>query len=306
MAYLFQDGSKEISSGAIWKYGTGGESDTSMNNGHTREGTTGTLKSLRRIAAVLDCFSRYERSLSLADIARKTGLPKSTAHRLLASMREVGFIEFTRDRDRYRLGLHLLGLGSIVLANMDLYGEAYPYVERLMQVSGEGVHLCVFDGQHIVMVDHREPEGRKMSWVTTISGSPAYCTGVGKAALAFQSFEVIEAVIVAGLRRFTRNTIVERDKLLQDLELTRARGYAVDNGEHEPGVRCIAAPIRDAADVVFAAISVSGPAMRVTEDQIETLAEMVMDVADQISRRLGYSGPGPDIGLAIDASNRGT
>jgi DNA-binding IclR family transcriptional regulator len=277
-----------------------------MKNSRTSEGTTGTLKSLRRIVAVLDCFSRYERSLSLAEIASKTGLPKSTAHRMLASMREVGFIEFTQDRNRYRLGLRLLGLGSIVLANMDLYTEAYPFVERLMQVSGEGVHLCVFDGRNIIMVDHREPDGRMANWVTTISGAPAYCTGVGKAALAFQPFDAVEAVIEAGLRRFTRNTIVDRGKFLQELELTRARGYAVDNGEHQPGVRCVAAPIRDATDVVFAAISVSGSAMRVTEDQIETLAELVMDVADQISRRLGYCGPGPDIGLAIDISNHET
>ena len=267
------------------------------------ENAAGTLKSLRRIAAVLDCFSRYERSLTLADIARKTNLPKSTVHRLLSSLREIGFIEQTHDRERYRLGLRLLGLGSIVLANMDLHSEAYPYVERLIRVSGEGVHLCVFDGQQIAAVDLREPDGRSVDWVTTITGSPAYCTGVGKAALAFQPPETIEAVIAAGLRRFTRNTIVDRDALLTELAQVRARGYAVDNAEHQPGIRCVAAPIRNAAGNVFAAISVSGPVLRITPDRFESLAELVMDVADQISRRLGYAGP--EIGLAIDASTPG-
>lgn len=272
-----------------------------LNQVENRE-SVGTLKSLRKMVAVLDCFSRYERSLTLADVARRTGLPKSTVHRLLTSLREVGFIDQDHDRERYRLGLRLLGLGSIVLANMDLHSEATPYVERLIRTSGEGVHLCVFDGHQMATVEHREPDGRTADWVTTITGSPAYCTGVGKAALAFQPPGTIEALIAGGLRRFTRNTLAEREALLAELERVRARGFAVDNAEHEPGIRCVAAPIRNSAGRVFAAISVSGPAVRITPDRVEPLAELVMDVADQISRRLGYFGPGPEIGLAIDPS----
>lgn len=247
----------------------------------------GTLKSLRKMVAVLECFSPAERSLTLADIARNIALPKSTVHRLLASLREVGFVEQDRDRESYRLGLRLFRLGSIALINMDLHGEARPFVERLARLSGEGVHLCAFDGQKMVTIDHHEPDGRSADWVTTITGCPAYCTGVGKATLAFQSIETIDWVIAAGLQRFTRNTITDGVALGADLAEVKARGYAVDNAEHQIGVRCIAAPIRNGVGEVFAAISVSGPAERITADRIETLAELVIDAASQISQRLG-------------------
>jgi DNA-binding IclR family transcriptional regulator len=246
------------------------------------------LKSVRKVVDVLECFSRVERHLSLAEIARKTGLPKPTAHRVLASLREVGFIEQDGERESYRLGIRLFTLGSTVLANMDLHREATPFVEQLTRLSGEGVHLCVFDGTQMVTVDHREADGRSVDSVTTITGSPAYCTGVGKAALAFQSAEAIAQVVRAGLKRFTRNTITVPERLSEELAKIRRRGYAVDNAEHQPGVRCVAAPIRNASGEVFAAISVSGRAVRVTDDRIDALAELVMDAAEHISRQLGY------------------
>lgn len=247
----------------------------------------GTLKSLLKMVAVLECFSTAEHSLTLADIARRIDLPKSTVHRLLASLRDVGFVEQDRDRERYRLGLRLFRLGSIALINLDLHGEARPFVERLARLSGEGVHLCAFDGQKMVTIDHREPDGRSADWVTTITGCPAYCTGVGKATLAYQSGETIDSVIAAGLQPFTRNTIIVGAALRAELAAVRGRGYAIDNAEHQIGVRCIAAPIRNGVGEVFAAISVSGPAERITPDRVETLAELVTDAASQISQRLG-------------------
>ncbi len=260
-----------------------------------RTDPVGTLKSLRKMVAVLDCFSQHQRSLTLADIARRTGLPKSTVHRLLASLREVGFVAQERDRERYRLGLRLFGLGATALANLEVHGEARPLVERLIRLSGEGVHVCVFDGRKMVTIDHREPDGRSADWVTTVTGSPVHCTGVGKATLAFQPEETVEAIVAAGLRRFTRSTIIKRDALLDELSVVRARGFAVDNSEHQPGIRCIAAPIRNAEGEVFAAISVSGAADRITPDRVEDLAELVVDAADHISRRLGWRDGGGEL-----------
>ena len=248
------------------------------------------VKSVYKMVAVLNCFSRIDRWQSVADVARKTGLPKTTAHRILASLREVGFVEQERSREHYRLGVRLLEFGSIVLASMDLPREAAPFVEHLIRMSGESCHLCVFDGSQAVTVDHREPDGRTADWITTISAAPAHCTGVGKAALAFQSEETIDRIIQAGLQRFTRDTITDPDGLRAELAKVNARGYAVDNAEHQPGLRCVAAPIRNATGKVFAAISVSGPQVRFSEDRIEAMAALVMDVAYQISRRLGYSG----------------
>ena len=248
------------------------------------------VKSVHKMVAVLGCFSRLERSQSVADVARKTGLPKTTAHRILSTLREVGFVEQEGERERYRLGIKLFELGSIFLASMDLPREAAPFVDRLIQLSGEASHLCVFDGAQAVTIDHREADGSTGNLITTILAAPAHCTGVGKAALAFQGKDTIERIISAGLPRFTRSTITEAKALRAELAAIRGRGYAVDNAEHQAGLRCIAAPIRNAAGDVFAAISVSGPQVRITDDRIDSMAELVMDIAGQISRQMGYAG----------------
>ncbi|MBC8158167.1 MAG: IclR family transcriptional regulator [Alphaproteobacteria bacterium] len=249
------------------------------------------LKSVHKTVSVLECFSRLERSLSVAEVAKKTGLPKTTAHRILTTLREVGYVEQEGEREHYRLGIRLFELGNVVLDSMDLPREAAPFVERLIQLSGEGSHLCVFDGAQAVVIQHREPDGGTGNRVTTIHAAPAHCTGVGKAALAFQPEETIARIIQAGLQRYTRTTITDPDDLRAELAQIRRQGYAMDNCEHEAGLGCVAAPIRNAAGDVFAAISVSGPQVRMTEDRIPSLAELVMDIAEKISRRMGHAGP---------------
>ncbi len=255
-----------------------------------QETRSDSIKSLQKAITILGCFSIVDRSLSLADIAERTGIPKTTTHRMLATLREVGFVEQDRGRDRYRLGIRLFELGTVVFANMDLHREAGPFVDQLTRLSGEGVHLCVFSGTRVVTVDHREADGRSANSVITITSSPAYCTGVGKASLAYQDEATVDRVIRDGLRPFTRNTITDPVALRAELSTIRKRGYAVDNAEHQAGLRCVSAPIRNHAGRVFAAISVSGSSVRITGDRIEPMAELVIDIADRISRQLGYRG----------------
>ncbi len=248
----------------------------------------GSLKSMQKLMAVLDCFSRYDRSLSLAEISERCRMPKTTVHRLVSSLREAKLLEQDRGRDRYRMGLRLFELGSIVLANLDLHREARAHVDRLGAVSGESAHLCVFDGTSMVIIEHREPGGTSVDWTTTLSISPAYCTGVGKAVLAFHESATVEKVIRQGLLAYTPSTITDPEALRAELAKTRERGYSIDEGEHQPTVRCVAAPIYNASGRVFAAISVTGPMDRVTPERVPVLGELVMATAAQISRQLGY------------------
>jgi DNA-binding IclR family transcriptional regulator len=238
------------------------------------------------MAVVLGCFSSVERRLSLARLADLTGLPKTTLHRILAALREIGFLEQDAGGG-YALGLGLFQLGSLALANLDLHREAAPVIGRLMRASGEAVHLGVFDGARIVVVERRARPGDARVTITELEAAPAHCTGVGKAALAFQDAAVIERVIRNGLEPFTRSTITQPDALRRELKRIRARGYAVDDGEHTPGVRCVAAPIRDAAGRVFAALSITGPASRIAEARTAALAEMAIRAAAEIGRHLG-------------------
>ena len=248
--------------------------------------TEPSLKSLKKIATILDCFSALDRKLSVSEIASRTGLPRSTAHRLTMALREVGFLDQDRARDEYRLGLKLFKLGNVVLAGMDLQKEAGPFVSALAELTGETVHLCVFDDRQMVFVDRRA--GSRSGEHIVIETTPCHCTGVGKAALAFQPADVIDKVIRMGLKAYTRNTLTERDRLLADLEVTRGRGYAIDDGEVEIGVRCVAAPIRSAGGTVIAGLSVSGPEKRMTVLRLEELAPTVMAYARSISQRLGF------------------
>jgi DNA-binding IclR family transcriptional regulator len=245
---------------------------------------------MHKLMAVLDCFSRYDRSLTLSEISARCGMPKTTVHRLVSSLREVKLLEQDKERDSYRMGIRLFELGSIVLGNLDIYREARHLVERLIHATGEGSHLCVFDGTNMVSIEHLEPGGNSVNWTTTLSISPSYCTGVGKAALAFQERSVIDKIIRGGLIPYTPNTITSPALLLKELELTAYRGYSIDEGEHQPGIRCVAAPVYNSAGRVFAAMSVTGPQERVTKDRVESLASLVVATAGQLSRQLGYDG----------------
>jgi DNA-binding IclR family transcriptional regulator len=247
------------------------------------------LKSLPKAVAILNCFSTNHRSLSLAEICAKLDYPRSTTHRFLASMREVGLLDQERQRGNYRLGIRLFELGNTVLANLDLHREAAPFVETLQRLTNLTVHLAVFDGLRAVVVRRLEPTGEMGRPTTLIENAPSYCTSVGKAILAHQAREVVNRVIELGLERYTERTVVSGSALLAELKLTRERGYALDQGEHQPGLLCIGAPIRDENERVFASVSVSGPAWKVSIEKVDELSKIVIHNANQISRRLGAS-----------------
>jgi DNA-binding IclR family transcriptional regulator len=212
-------------------------------------------------------------------------MPRSTAHRLLASLKDVGLLDQDRQRDRYRLGLKLFELGNIVLANMDLHREARTDVEQLGRLTGHVVHLAVFDGRHAIVI-HRSDPTDTASPLTFVESAPVHCTSVGKAILAHQPAPVIERLITGGLRAYTDATITSAPALRSELKKIRNRGYAIDEGEHQPGVRCIGAPIRDHDGRVFAAVSITGSAWKIQADQTEALAKVVKHIAATISAKL--------------------
>lgn len=250
---------------------------------------TAQIKSLGKVLLILECFSRDERDLGLADIAARTGLPKATTHRLLASLKAIGFIEQHHGGDRYRLGMKLFELGSVVLANMELPREAQPFVDRLAAMTGATVHLCVFDGAQAVFVDRRHADNVTRNTLTLLEGAPVHCTAVGKAILAFQPARLVERIAAQGLIAFTPETITGAATLKAELARVRERGWAIDDEEHQPGQRCVAAPIRNASGRVIAAISVSGPATLITPEKDETHGRLVAGIAIELARRLGYT-----------------
>ena len=256
----------------------------------TAAGDKNRILTYQKMVDVLGCFSTVHRHLSLAQIAQATTLPRATTHRILTALREVGFIEQDSRGASYSLGVRLFELGSLALANMDLHREAKPYADRLARLVEEAVHLGVFNGQAIVVVereDHTERPSRVASSV--LETAPAYCTGLGKAVLAFQDKAIVERVVANGLKPYTATTITSGTALERELARIRRQGYSTDKGEHQLFVNCVAAPIRNGSGRVFAAISVTGSAARITEDRVPVLSGLVIETANAISRHLGYA-----------------
>jgi DNA-binding IclR family transcriptional regulator len=243
------------------------------------------MKSLHKAVAVLDGFSRAEPSMTLGAIAQRLDLPKATAHRLLAALRDAGLVVQDGTRDRYRLGLKLVALGNVVLSDLALFHVAGPHAERLVNQSGETAHLCAFDGFNVMSIDRREMQPARNELVT-IEREPPHCTSTGKAILAFQPGAVVDRVIAEGLEAFTGNTITTAEALREDLDQTRGRGYALDLEERQYGIRCVGAPIRGPDGAVIGAISATGPAERLPTNRLPILAEMVIATARSISESL--------------------
>jgi DNA-binding IclR family transcriptional regulator len=253
----------------------------------TLETSNTLLKSVLKALAALECFSVRDRKLSASEIARRTGLPRGTTHRILTTLREAGLLE--QERDKYRLGLKLFELGNVFLANMDLQREAQSFVEALTKVTGETVHLCVFDGRQTTLIRRSEPSRERTNRIVVVETSPAHCTATGKAALAFQPESVVTRVMRLGLRGYTARTITDQTLLGQELEKIRHRGYAVDDEEYCVGMRCVGAPIRNSSGRVFASISVSAPVRRLTEARVASTGRLVAQYAEGISAQLGHA-----------------
>ena len=246
------------------------------------------IQSIGKMLGVLTSFSTQHRKLTLGQISVATGLPRPTAHRMLSALREVGFIEQEPRGGTYSLGIRLFELGSLALANTDLLREARPFMDRLSRLAGETAHLGVFNGFEVIVVEREDPGERSVHGMQPSESCPSYCTGVGKAVLGFQPPEVLDRVIGQGLKPYTGNTLTEPQRLREEMARIRKQGYALDDCEHQLWVRCVAAPIRNATGQVFAALSVTGPADRMTLMRLEQLAPLLMQTADSVSRQLGY------------------
>ena len=227
--------------------------------------------------------------MRLVEIANATGLHKSTLYRLLEAMRSHRLIGFDPQSGRYYPGLRLFEIGSVAAGRFDLERHAHPTLEHLATVSGETAHLCVLDGSDVVYV--AKVECTRTLRIPSAVGqrNPAYCTGVGKAILAFLAPQQIEAYLASTpLKPYSKHTFTSGSELKANLRQVAIHGYAVDDEEREEGVRCVAAPVRNHAGEVVAAISIAGPSIRVTKKRITELASHVMRAAEEISVGLGH------------------
>jgi IclR family KDG regulon transcriptional repressor len=245
---------------------------------------------VKKAMDVLDCLGDSDAPMSASEIGRKLGMSRSTVYRLLATLSAGGYV--TRDRDRaeeYRLGFKILELASRLLDSVELRQQARPFLRELRDLANETVHLAVMDRGQSSYIEKVECSQAVRMHSTIGRRGFAHCTALGKAMLAFMPADEVERILEEhGLPARTPNTITDRTALLHELERIRGQGYAIDDIENEEGIRCVGAPILDYRGQPVAALSVSGPAFRMTLARARELSVPVKATAQKISRQLGY------------------
>jgi DNA-binding IclR family transcriptional regulator len=251
------------------------------------------VQTIERVSLILDVVGQNLQGISLGDIAAGLNLPKGTVHRILSSLSHYGFVRQDGKARNYFLGLKLMDLGTRLANQLDLRRTAEPALRALADKTRETVHLVLLDHGEIVYIDKieiRQDTGGLTMASRLGARNPAHCCAVGKALLSHLPEEALEEFIrEKGLPPRTANTITDPDRFRGHLQTVRSQGYAVDDEENERGIRCVAAAILNEKGLPAAAISVSGPAFRITKKLIqESIRHDVVRTAKEISRQLGY------------------
>lgn len=247
----------------------------------------GKVSSLKKALDVLNCFIEEPR-LGVTQISRKLGISKSHVHKILTTYEAMGYIDQDKETGKYELGLHIFALSRALGEKFLITKVAVPYLQELSNQVDQRVYLAMpYEGQ-VLYLDAFYPIG-EIGLMRNVLGKTAemYCTGLGKAMLA----SMPEDVIVDYCREreffgYTDNTILSAEALSKELERIRKRGYAIDDMEHEFGIRCLAMPVFNRNHQLTAAISISGPAVGMQEEHMMMLAQMLKKTVQEVEGRL--------------------
>jgi DNA-binding IclR family transcriptional regulator len=255
---------------------------------------------LDRAVAILQVLAETPTDLSAAEIAERLVLHKSTIHRLLMVLEHHGFIRKHAGTGKCTLGLKLFELGSRAAKGLTLREHAQPFLARLVRETGETAHIGVLDEGDMVSVANVEGPFTLRMPSTVGRRTPAHCSALGKAVLAFLPGSTLDELLARRpLRALTSKSLAARGALKADLQRIRVRGYAIDDEEIEKGLRCVGAPVRDYSGLVVGAVSIAGPTFRIPKSRVPALAELVMAIARELSVELGCRPDRPRIPVAI-------
>ncbi|SFR40501.1 IclR family transcriptional regulator [Litoreibacter janthinus] len=249
-----------------------------MQSAQTASGT------VKKALCVLDQVASFERPVRLNELLETSPYPKGTLYRMLQTLRSEGMLTYDDVLQTYSLGIRLVRLAHAAWTQSSLAPVARPILDALSKSIGETIHLAQLDNAQVLYVDKRNAHRPVEMFSQAGKVGPAYCTGVGKAMLAFlPDGELQRALDQQSYHRFTPHTLASVEKLTEELTNIRARGYAFDREEHEPGIICIAMPILTHSKRVIGAISVTSTTSRTSLDKLEALAPKMRQAADTIA-----------------------
>ena len=256
------------------------------------------VQSIERVATIFDVLAQSSQGISLRELSAKVKLPKGTTHRLLSSLAYYGYVRQTPETKNYHLGLRLIELGNSVLNQLDIRSQAKPYLKDLSERIKETVHLVILDQYEALYIDKVESNVKQggLQMVSRVGFRVSlHCSSVGKVLSAHLSENKLDGIIQQkGLSKRTKNTITNSESLKAHLKIVRSQGFAIDDEENEEGIRCVGAPIFNQQGQVIAAISISGPTVRITKKSLQNfLKKEIIKTAAAISRELGYQETSP-------------
>lgn len=234
---------------------------------------------------VLDMVAQAGRPVRFTELLAHSPYPKATLYRFLQTLTHQGMLAFDPERQTYSLGVRLVRLAHAAWAQSSLAPIARPWIDRLSADLGETIHLAQLDNGQVLYVDKRNAARPVDMFSQAGKVGPAYCTGVGKAMLAFLPPPVLDRAIERqSFHPFTAHTLATPQALRDELAAIRHRGFAFDREEHEPGIICVAVPILTRTGAVLGALSVTSTTLRTTLDDLAQLAPRIRDTADRIAQ----------------------
>ncbi|NOX60704.1 MAG: IclR family transcriptional regulator [Chloroflexi bacterium] len=244
-------------------------------------------KALSRGLAIIALLAGKPNGMKLSEIARQVGISKSSTYRLLQTLIQDGFATQDEDSSRYRLTLKFLWLVSDLIEGLGLDHVVRSTLEELGRVTGETIHMALLDGTEAVYVEKIDSPNSIRMYSRIGKRIPLHCTGLGKAILAYLPERTVREIIATqGLPQRTPNTITDERTLFEHLQRIREQGYALDEEEHEKGIRCIATPLFDHNNQVVGAISIAALAFRVDQEQLLSWQPQLQASAQKITSAL--------------------
>ena len=249
------------------------------------------VQSVDRAVAAMEFLARRGQA-KVTEVAGELGVHKSTAFRLLATLEARGLVEQDGDRGRYRLGFGVVRLAGAATGRLELNRYSRPVCERLAERAGETVNLAIHDGDHTINIEQVMASASVMSVNWVGRRTPLHATSSGKVFLAHLLAAELAAFLTEPLARFTQHTVVDPERLHEQLRAVRADGYASLIEELEIGLNAVAAAVRSVDGAVVAAVSMSGPAYRITPPRIAEFGGLVKAAGEAISQRIGFQTAG--------------
>lgn len=251
--------------------------------------TKGAIQSVDRLFDIIEIMSDYTHGITITELAEKAKLSPSTVHRFLSALTARGYAHKAAETGKYRMTARMYEIGAKVIPGLNILSVATPYLERLSEQAQESVHLVTRDEDEVLYLFKQDVYSSSINMGSRVGlRNPMYCTGVGKSILAFLPEEEVKRIWdKTEIIQYTQSTIVDYPSFCEELKSIRENGYAIDDQEHELGIRCLAVPLFDCNNKPFGAISISGMTSRMGSSKIERLIPVIKKASMEISELYG-------------------